>query len=145
MIYTPLTYNAMRIAYEAHKDVMDKNGAPYIFHPYQVAERMDDEISTAVALLHDIVEDTEITFDDLRSKGIPEEVITPLALLTHDPEVPYMDYIRGIAGNEIAIKVKLSDLAHNMDTSRYNRPMTDHERSKQLIYAEAKEFLLSKR
>ena len=93
MIYTPLTYLAMRIAYDAHHGVLDKSGAPYVFHPYEVASRMDDEVSTAVALLHDVVEDTDVTFEDLAAQGIPEEAIRPLRLLTHDPEVPYMDYI----------------------------------------------------
>ncbi len=93
MIYTPLTYLAMRIAYDAHHGTMDRSGAPYIFHPYEVASRMDDELSTAVALLHDAVEDTGVTFEDLSAKGIPDEAIGPLRLLTHDPEVPYMTYI----------------------------------------------------
>ncbi len=144
MIYTPLTYLAMRIAYDAHHGVLDRSGAPYVFHPYEVASRMDDEVSTAVALLHDVVEDTEMTFEDLEAKGIPEEVIEPLRYLTHDPAVPYMDYICNIAENPVAIKVKLSDLEHNMDASRYCRPMTEREASKQRVYKEAKEFLLER-
>ena len=144
MIYTPLTYLAMRIAYEAHHGVLDKSGAPYIFHPYEVASRMDDEVSTAVALLHDVVEDTELTFDDLRARGIPEQVIGPLRLLTHDPKVPYLDYIRLIAEDPVATKVKISDLTHNMDESRYCRPMTEHEAARQEKYRKAKELLLGR-
>ncbi len=144
MIYTPLTYLAMRIAYDAHHGVLDRSGAPYVFHPYEVASRMDDEVSTAVALLHDVVEDTDMTFEDLKAKGIPEEVIDPLRYLTHDPAVPYMDYIRKIAENPVAIKVKLSDLKHNMDESRYCRPMTEREAAKQKVYEEARAFLLEK-
>lgn len=68
MIYSHLVYKAMKIAYEAHRDVYDKNGAPYIFHPFTVASSMDDETSACVALLHDVVEDTDVTFDDLRSR-----------------------------------------------------------------------------
>ncbi len=142
MIYTPLTRLASRICYEAHKDVMDKNGVPYVFHPYHVAEQMDDEVSTAVALLHDVVEDTKMTFDDLRSQGIPENVIEPLKLLTHEKGVPYMDYIRPIKTNQIATKVKLADLAHNMDKTRWSRPMTDHENEKYDLYCKAKDYLL---
>ena len=142
MIYTPLTYLAMRIAYNAHHGVLDKSGAPYIFHPYEVASRMDDEVSTAVALLHDVVEDTEMTFDDLKDQGIPDEVIEPLRCLTHDPAVPYMDYIYKIAENPVAIKVKLSDLKHNMDETRYCRPMNDYEQARQKKYEKAKQFLL---
>ena len=121
MIYTPLTYLAMRIAYDAHHGTMDKSGAPYVFHPFTVAESMDDEISTAVALLHDVVEDTDITFDDLRGKGIPESVIVPLRLLTHEKGTDYMEYIRSIGTDPIATKVKLADLSHNMDVTRYCR------------------------
>lgn len=143
MLYTPLTYLAMRIAYDAHNGVLDRSGAPYIFHPYEVASRMDDEISASVALLHDVVEDTDITFEDLREKGIPEEVIGPLKLLTHEKSVPYMEYIEALSADPVATKVKLSDLQHNMDVTRYCRPMTDREANKQRQYAEAKEFLLS--
>ncbi len=143
MLYSPLTYLAMRIAYKAHDGVFDKSGAPYIFHPYEVASRMVDEVSIAVALLHDVVEDTDMTFDDLRKEGIPKEVIVPLTYLTHDPEVPYEDYIRKISENEVATKVKISDLTHNMDSSRYCRPMTDYENERQKKYQRAKEFLES--
>ncbi len=141
MIYTPLTYLAMRIAYDAHHGVLDKNGAPYVFHPYEVAGRMDDEVSAAVALLHDVVEDTDLTFDDLRSKGIPEDVIVPLTLLTHEPGVPYMEYVARIGTDRVATKVKLSDLAHNMDASRYCRDMNEDELRRMEKYAKAKEYL----
>lgn len=144
MIYTQLTYLAMRIAYEAHHGVMDRSGAPYIFHPYEVASRMDDEVSTAVAFLHDVVEDTDLTFDDLRAKGVPEEVIGPLKYLTHDPAVPYMEYIEHIAEDPVATKVKISDLTHNMDETRYCRPMTEREAARQEKYRMSKEFLLSR-
>ena len=144
MIYSPLTYLAMRIAYDAHHGVMDKNGAPYIFHPYEVASRMEEEIPTAVALLHDVVEDTELTFDDLRAKGVPEEVIVPLTYLTHDPEVPYMDYIKNIGKNPVATEVKISDLLHNLDSSRYCRPMNDYEKERAKKYRKALLYLTAK-
>ena len=73
MIYTPLTYKAMRICYEAHKDVLDASGAPYVFHPFIVANRMKDEITTCVALLHDVVEDTDWTFEDLIAEHLGKE------------------------------------------------------------------------
>ena len=96
---------------------MDYNGIPYIFHPIHLAEQMDDEISCCAALLHDTVEDTEITFEDL-ARDFPAEVIEVLRLLTHDDETPYFDYVRKIAANPIAKKVKLADLAHNSDQTR---------------------------
>ena len=117
MIYTDMTRKAMKIAYEAHHGQVDKSGTPYIFHPVHLAEQMDDEISCAVALLHDVVEDTDITLEELR-ECFPREVTDALALLTHDDNVDYFDYVRGIKRNPIATKVKLADLAHNRDLSR---------------------------
>ena len=118
MIYTNLTKLAMKIAYEAHKDQKDKSGIPYIYHPIHLAEQMDDEISTCVALLHDVVEDTDITFQDLLDFGFIEEIVDVLKLLTHNDNDEYMEYIRRIKTNTIAIKVKLADLRHNSDLTR---------------------------
>ena len=82
MVYTPLTNKALRFAYNAHHGQLDYNGIPFIFHPLHLAEQMDDELSCCAALLHDIVEDTELTLEDLR-KEFPEEVVQIVALLTH--------------------------------------------------------------
>ncbi|MDE6092769.1 MAG: HD domain-containing protein, partial [Ruminococcus sp.] len=81
MIYTKLTNKAMRIAYEAHNGQYDVNGVPYIFHPYHVAEQMNDEITVCTALLHDVAEDTDITIEQLE-KEFPKEVTEALKLLT---------------------------------------------------------------
>ena len=117
MIYTPLTNTAMRIAYQAHHGQLDYNGIPYIFHPIHLAESMDDEISCCVALLHDTVEDTALTIEDLKAV-FPPEVTDAVALLTHSNGTDYFDYVRTIKDNPIARKVKLADLAHNSDQSR---------------------------
>lgn len=117
MIYTPLTNAAMRIAYNAHHGQLDYNGIPYIFHPIHLAESMDDEISCCVALLHDTVEDTTVTLEDLKAI-FPAEVTDAVALLTHHEGTDYFDYVRAIKDNPIARKVKLADLAHNSDQSR---------------------------
>lgn len=118
MIYTALTKKAMRIAFDAHKEQVDKTGLPYIFHPFHLAEQMTDEVTTCVALLHDVVEDTDITFEQLAAEGFTAEMLSALRLLTHDPSVPYMDYVREIKENPIAKAVKLADLRHNSDLSR---------------------------
>ena len=117
MLYTPLTCKAMRTAYDAHHGQVDKGGLPYIFHPYHLAEQMEDEISCCAALLHDVVEDTAVTMDALETE-FPPEVIAVLKLLTHREGVPYFDYIRQIRENPIAVKIKLADIAHNSDQSR---------------------------
>ena len=118
MIYTPLTKKALKLCFEAHKEQVDKTGMPYVFHPFHLAEQMTDELSTVCALLHDVIEDTNHTFDDLREMGFPESVIEVLTLLTHDEAVPYMEYVKKIGTHPVARAVKLADLAHNSDSSR---------------------------
>ena len=117
MIYTPMTKKAMVLAYNAHHGQLDKSGIPYILHPVHLAEQMDDENSCCVALLHDTVEDTDVTLEDLAAE-FPGEVVEAVALLTHAEGVDYFDYVRAIGTNPIATKVKLADLAHNGDQSR---------------------------
>ena len=122
MIYSENIKKAILIMYDAHKDDLDKSGYPYVFHPFYLATQMDDEASTIVALLHDVIEDhgDKYTFSYLKEVGFSDEVIDALKLLTHDPIVPYMDYVKKIKENEIARKVKLADLLHNSDLSRCN-------------------------
>ena len=118
MVYTELTKKAMCIAYGAHHGQTDKSGVPYVFHPLHLAESMDDEISCCAALLHDVVEDTSVSLEEL-ARHFPAEVVEAVALLTHEEDVDYFDYVRRIKGNPIAKKVKLADLAHNSDASRF--------------------------
>ena len=143
MIYTEMTIKAMKIAYEAHLGQLDYNDVPYIFHPYHLAEQMDDEVSCTVALLHDVVEDTPITFSDLE-QIFPAQVVEIVRLLTHDENIDYFDYIREIKKNPIAKKVKLEDLKNNSDESR---SIGSNLTQEQLLYwktkyAKAKEILL---
>lgn len=118
MIYTNLTKKALKLCFESHKEQVDKSGMPYVFHPFHLAEQMNDEATTVVALLHDVVEDTDITFEDLEKQGFGEEIISALKLLTHNDDTPYMDYVAKIKNNKIATAVKLADLKHNSDLSR---------------------------
>ena len=121
MLYTALTKKALKISFDAHKNQVDKCGMPYVYHPFHLAEQLDDELSTCVALLHDVVEDTDITLDELKSNGFPDEVIEALSLMTHRDNVPYLDYVRAMKDNPIARKVKIKDLEHNMDLSRLDK------------------------
>ena len=118
MIYTPLTKKALTISFTAHKDQVDKSGLPYIAHPIHLAEQMTEEVTCCVALLHDVVEDTPITFEDLEEEGFYPEIIEALKLLTHDDDVKYEDYVAEIKKNPIAKKVKIADIKHNSDESR---------------------------
>lgn len=118
MIYTDLTKKAMKLCFQAHKDQVDKSGLPYVFHPFHLAEQMPDEVTTAVALLHDVVEDTDYTIEDLIREGFPPEVTDAVKMMTHDDAVPYLDYVRGLKENPVTRTVKLADLKHNSDITR---------------------------
>ena len=131
MIYTELTKKAMKLCFAAHKDQLDKSGLPYVFHPFHLAEQMADELTTVAALLHDVLEDTDYTSDDLREMGFPEEVLEALRLLTHDDATPYLDYVDRLKTNPIARAVKLADLRHNSDLTRL-----DHVDERALARAE---------
>ena len=121
MIYTPATKKALRLCFEAHKGQVDKSGMPYVFHPFHLAEQMKDESTTIVALLHDVIEDTEYTVEDLIEMGFDGEVIEAIKLMTHEDGVPYMGYVKRIKTNPIARQVKLADLRHNSDITRLDR------------------------
>lgn len=118
MIYTPLTKKAMQLCFDSHKEQVDKSGMPYIFHPLILAEQMNTEETTIVALLHDVVEDTSITLEDLRSMGFEHTVLEAINLMTHKKGVPYMEYVAAIKENPIARQVKIADLRHNSTLSR---------------------------
>lgn len=140
MIYTHLTNEAMKIAYAAHHGQVDKGGIPYIFHPIHLAEQMEDEYTTCVALLHDVVEDTNVTLEEL-AKNFPKEIIDAIAAMTHEKNEPYSEYVARVKLNPIAKVVKLADLRHNSDESRLENasPATlAHFREK---YREAFEIL----
>ena len=142
MIYTKMTKTAMKLCFEAHKNQKDKTGLPYVFHPFHLAEQMSDEATTIVALLHDVVEDSDYTLEDLEKMGFGAEILDALRLLTHLPEVPYMEYVANIKKNPIARTVKLADLAHNSDMSRLDT-ITEYDNIRQKKYLAAIELLNS--
>ena len=142
MIYTDKTKRAMKLCYEAHAGQTDKSGLPYVHHPLHLAEQMDDEDSTVTARLHDVVEDTQYSIEDLQGMGFGDNVIEALKLLTHDPAVPYMEYVRKIGTNPLATKVKLADLAHNSDTTRLDHEPTEADLKRLQKYQEARKILL---
>ena len=138
MIYTELTIKAMNLAYSAHHGQFDKGGVPYIFHPIHLAEQMDDEISTCVALLHDTVEDTAVTLEQL-AQEFPLAVVEAVDLLTHREGVEYFDYVRSIKRSPVAVKVKLADLNHNGDPKRICNQGNQEKR--RIKYAAARKIL----
>lgn len=127
MLYTIQTRQAMLLAYSAHHGQLDRSGVPYIFHPLHLAEQMNTEDEIVAALLHDVVEDTAVSFADLEKAGFSTEAIKAVRLLTHNKSTPYMDYIQALKGNPIARAVKLADLKHNSDAAR----LKDHSEKTQ--------------
>lgn len=118
MIYTDLTKKALKFCFEAHKNQYDKSGMPYVFHPFHLAEQMTTEETTVVALLHDVVEDTDYTIADLTEMGFPKAITDAIGLMTHEKGVDYFEYVAAIKENPIAKAVKIADLTHNSDLSR---------------------------
>ena len=141
MIYTLDTKKALKLCFEAHKNQVDKSGLPYVFHPFHLAEQMKTEQTTIVALLHDVVEDSEYTIDDLKNMGFSKEVTDAIALMTHADDVDYIDYVRAIAKNPIAKAVKLADLEHNSDLTRLDS-VDEKSLTRAQKYKKAKEILL---
>ena len=118
MLYTPKIIECLRFVEELHHGQYDKIGAPYILHPVFVAEQMDTEEETIVALLHDVVEDTAITLDDLRDKGYSDEIVIAIDALTRRTDETYSAYIERLSNNKLARHVKIADLQHNLDPER---------------------------
>lgn len=126
---------AIRIAVNAHYGQKDKGGDPYIFHPFRVMNACSSLEAKIVAVLHDVVEDTDIEMDFI-SAEFPIEIVDALKLLTHTPEVDYMDYVQGTKNNPIAREVKIADLKDNCNVSRImNMTDKDIERLKKYIAA----------
>jgi (p)ppGpp synthase/HD superfamily hydrolase len=109
---------ALQIAVQAHAGQKDKNGAAYIFHPLRVMMRCTSERAKMAALLHDVVEDTDWTFEQLAQEGFPADLIATLKLLTHEEGVSYDDYVTRTMTDPIAMEVKIADLEDNSDIRR---------------------------
>ncbi len=137
----PNVSKAYQLALAAHKGQVDKGGKPYINHPVMVAKSVCTEAEQTVALLHDIIEDTDMTLDDLRAEGFSEQVIEAVDCITKRNKEPLNQYLHRVKGNCLATSVKLADLAHNSDLSRISHPTeTDYARTER--YKKAIVFLL---
>jgi (p)ppGpp synthase/HD superfamily hydrolase len=135
---------AIEIAVTAHKGQVDKAGKPYILHPLRLMFKLQTENEMIVAVLHDVVEDTDWTIEKLEAEGFDEEVLNAVKLLTHDKKVPYKKYIEAMKPNKIALKVKLADLEDNLDIKRIAHPkFRDYARLAEYLkyYNELKELL----
>lgn len=113
-----LLERAIEIALEAHRNQRDKAGRPYILHVLRVMMAMKTDIERITAALHDVIEDSEWTFDRLRGEGFPEQVLGALELLTKRKGEDYEAFIERVAPNPLARRVKIADLRDNLDISR---------------------------
>lgn len=121
-------------------DVFSKGSREYVFHPFHLAEQMPDEDCTVVALLHDVIEDTEYGVEDLQALGFSDTVLTALMLMTHEDDTPYLDYVAVLKANPIARTVKLADLKHNSDLSHLS-VVTDKDLQRVEKYKKAIQLL----
>lgn len=143
VLYTEATKKAMRLAYRAHHGQMDLGGVPYVFHPYHLAEQMQTEETVCAALLHDVLEDTLLTANDLEREGFSPAIVQAVVHLTHEKQVPYEEYVRQLAADPIARAVKMADLRHNSDETRWPKEEAGTERvlSRREKYRKALAFL----
>lgn len=140
MLITPMTLRAFTIAQEAHRGQCDKGGHPYIEHVMFVANHVSGELATVVALLHDVLEDTDMTTDDLEKAGIPIRAIQSILLLTRKPLEDYFTYIERVKSDPVAVEVKLADLQHNSDLSRISCP-SEYDKRRISKYQQAIQIL----
>jgi hypothetical protein len=118
---------AIAIAAKAHDGQVDKGGNPYIMHPLRVMMNCKSEAAKICAALHDTIEDSITTFDDLKEQGFSDEIVTALDCLTKREGETYDEFISRILPNETACRVKLADLIDNMDLTRIQNPSKEDE------------------
>jgi (p)ppGpp synthase/HD superfamily hydrolase len=114
----PNLERAIQIAVTAHAGQTDKQGRPYILHPLRIMLSLPDDETRIAGMLHDVVEDTSTTMDDLKREGFSEAVLTAIHLLTRIHGKPYADYVVACKSNRIAREVKLADLTDNTRLDR---------------------------
>jgi (p)ppGpp synthase/HD superfamily hydrolase len=131
---------AIKIAIDAHKGQVDKAGKPYILHPLRVMFSMDTDTEQIVAVLHDVVEDTNWTFGRLREVGFPEDVLDAIYSVTRQAGESYMEFIRRAGQNKVGRKVKMADLEDNLDLSRIKEP-TEKDHKRMARYRKALELI----
>ncbi len=129
---------SIRIAMDAHEGQRDRDGNAVILHPLLIGSMGQTDAEKCVGFLHDVVEDTDWTFDDLRNEDIPDEIIEALRLCTHNDSISYEDYVQRIidSGNMTAIHVKLNDLHHNIARGKafgYPDLVAKHEKALHMI------------
>ena len=148
---------AIELAAQKHAGQKRLNGEPYIYHLLRVMSKMKTEEERIIAVLHDIIEDTDVTVDDLLKMGCPKLVVNSISILTNDKHISYAEYIEFIAGLHVeggcllsaasfrsAIRVKIEDLSDNLNIADLGHALTDKDSKRITKYIEAINFLRSR-
>ena len=134
---------ALALALQAHQGQTDKSGLPYILHPIRLMMRVEDPQAKVVALLHDVLEDSDMTENDLQNAGFDKQIIEAVVCLTKTPSIDYMEYIRRIKKNSLATQVKLVDLEDNLNANRL-KEIEQKDCERMARYLQARKILLEK-
>ena len=132
---------ALKIAIKAHEGQKDRSGEDYILHPITVMTYCKTTPQKVTAILHDIVEDTDVTLKDLEKEGFPSEIIDAVDAMTHGPNEPNTEYWQRVCENKIATAVKLADIKHNTLSERMDDLDTETNVRLTKKYKEAREYL----
>ena len=124
---------AIEIAKIAHEGQVDKGGHPYIDHPFRVMNNVETVEEKIVAVLHDAVEDSDLTIEDLKAAGFNEVIVEAIAAITKQEGEKRKDYLKRVMNNSLALKVKIADMSDNADISRIPNP-TDKDKERTRIY-----------
>ncbi len=133
----PTLEHAIALAIQAHQGQVDKAGQPYILHPLRVMFRLSGETEQIVGVLHDVIEDSDLTPDDLRRHGYSEEIITALEHVTRRPDETYEEFVQRSRQHPIACRVKQADLEDNMDVRRLSNPPSPQDLQRLARYRRA--------
>ena len=134
---------ALALALQAHQGQKDKGGKVYILHPLRLMMQFSDETLQIIAILHDVVEDSDITLEQLKEKGFKQEIIDALNTLTRQPNETYKHFIQRVSENPLAIQVKLADLKDNLNTTRISGDLSQKDLERLNKYRAALSFLES--
>jgi len=115
---------ALEIAIKAHLGQVDKGGNAYILHPLRVMNKFSEKDLMIVSILHDVVEDTNITLDDLLHDGFSSDIVDAIGCLTKRKNEDYNSFIKRVMSNSLAVKVKIADIRDNLDISRLSDPLS---------------------
>jgi (p)ppGpp synthase/HD superfamily hydrolase len=142
MMDASILEKALAMALQAHRGQKDKSGLPYVFHPIRMMLQLTTLEEQTVALLHDVLEDSPFTAEDLRKEGFSSVVIEAVKALTREKDEPYLEYIRRVKQNQLARIVKLADIKENLNANRLTN-LSEKDCQRLERYLKAREILLA--